>query len=383
MTLIANQIQLGQTASASKGSGLAVNVTLGAQPKQDSILVMAVCTTGSASLDSVSQTGVTWTNLGTAVGTGVQIELAIGENIQPGAGTVATVTIDGTDDLVAVVAEFEGAVDAFKDDEAAFTNNSGIGTSAITTSDTPTNPKVLEMAVVGVVDNVTLSAPTNGYSIAIQQNSPGEADLTAAVLYGIGGSGLGASSTSVTISLSRNWATRQGFYELEEYNELDSDGIDGQSAVSSAELEADAEFSADPIAAQSSLSGQMEILPSEQAIPDIPREGFSGGGKVQDFVALVARGDPGANNKVEINGPSELKLIAGAPSINLGTPPSTSPVRIGFLPGDKIKLFGTGSEPNHLKVYTFSNPNNIETVEEIEDYDTDTNQYEYEATRRK
>jgi hypothetical protein len=138
------------------------------------------------------------------------------------------------------------------------------------------------------------------------------------------------------------------------------------------------------INAAATLEGDLDVKPSpaEETIPDVPREVFRTGKTLQDQVTMRLHGDPGANNELEISTKNKFKLKSGAPTFGFEAPPSTSPVKLGVLPGDRLQLFGSGY-PNHLKVYTFDDPEDIEVLEEIEDYDTDTNQYEYDVIRRK
>jgi hypothetical protein len=97
------------------------------------------------------------------------------------------------------------------------------------------------------------------------------------------------------------------------------------------------------------------------------------------------RGDPAVSNKVTVTGDSSLALLPGYSGVlySLGGPPDalSSPIRLGFKRGDRLKLIGpTGSEPNHNKELTFDDPSTFSVMETL--VTPDATEYEFIALRR-
>ena len=143
----------------------------------------------------------------------------------------------------------------------------------------------------------------------------------------------------------------------------------------------------DPISTTSSLDDitlNVSSPPSEGEVPDYPREIFDQGATVQNRLALGATGN-GTTNKLQIAGPHTFTLVSTPTIDDLGVPAgdTAGTVRLGMLPGDQILLTGDPLGPNHEKVYTLTDPNNLEVLEVIDEFDTDSAQYDFTAIRRK
>lgn len=96
-------------------------------------------------------------------------------------------------------------------------------------------------------------------------------------------------------------------------------------------------------------------------------------------------GDPAVTNKLAITGVSTL-AISGSYSgtaYTLKGPASTTavPIQLGFKHGDKLKLRGAaGTEPNHGRELTLSDPATITVFETLTS--PDANEYEFTISRR-
>lgn len=95
--------------------------------------------------------------------------------------------------------------------------------------------------------------------------------------------------------------------------------------------------------------------------------------------------DPTLNNKLAIAGASSLTIslsYTGTPYTLEGPASvSASPVQLGFKRGDKLKLKGAaGTEPNHGRELTLSDPATIAVFETLSL--PDANEYEYTVFRR-
>lgn len=123
------------------------------------------------------------------------------------------------------------------------------------------------------------------------------------------------------------------------------------------------------------------VVPS--TLPGQARTYFGEGLSPSDGMIVAQRGDASVNNKLVPASASNFSLSGSysGPAYSLGGPFSTSPVRLGFRRGDRLKLWGpVGNEPNHGREFTLDEPNGFAVVEEVNL--PDTTAYEFMAFRR-
>jgi hypothetical protein len=96
-------------------------------------------------------------------------------------------------------------------------------------------------------------------------------------------------------------------------------------------------------------------------------------------------GDPTVSNKLVVISDSSLILSPSYSGVaySFGGPAEdgSAPYKLGFVHGDKLKLYGpTGTEPNHGKVFTFENPDALTIMETMTT--PDATEYEFVVFRR-
>lgn len=188
-------------------------------PVNGNTLIMAVCMDDSSRLtSSISHTGATWTLVDRAISIGgsaaAVTELWYAQNVS-GAGTTATLNLNGSTDGIAVnFIEVNGIAttgDPIEDSDT----NTGSGSSLSTTSITNgTNANALAVAAVGIADGRgDFSSATNGYTITgVYSDDPDDLTITTAALVIKHLDATGSTSTGVTAGTSDNWATVIGIF---------------------------------------------------------------------------------------------------------------------------------------------------------------------------
>jgi len=392
-------VALAQTKSVLNTNSQSLSVSFDSAPQVDSLIAVVVhadkSTPGSPLgfwfpflggvstpvLQASHRDGTGHVELWTAIKTSVDPETNITAFWEPGGAFY---------DAQLIIAEFTGQPGDFVPDGAAEVSdqsgNNDLWSAGV--GITPTKTKVLSLMVGGITSGSIFFAPTNGW-IEAEKTVIGGGGVRGSVLeYHIGGVGSGIEYTTVQHNSAASINAARLFEVSSILNLGSVDPIAGQSTLSSAELRASF-LLAGPIAGQASFSTSELVVDGPLAgeeVPDTPREVFSASGIVRDQLTLVARSNPPASERIDgFPGISQLAMHIAATIDHLGFPIGTGVGEgLGLLPGDRIQLIGLGGgEPNDGKVYTLDDPQAMTVLEEITDFATDFNEYEFAVFRRK